>query len=85
MQEVSIFIKTSLSSLPHTSLDDAKKVADTYQGLAEVFQRVASDVRARVSASKGYEAEESEREVGVLLNFAQKGKAAVAQVQGKRA
>ncbi len=82
MQEVSKFIQTALSSQPNTTPDEAKKVADTYEGLAQVFQRIADDVRVQagrngdVGAGKG-----SEGAVGVLLDFAEKGKNALSEVK----
>ena len=78
MREVSSFIHTSLSSLPYTTPDDAKKVADTYEGLAEVFQRIANDMR---SESASGEDAKSEGEVATLLDFAEKGKKAVIKVR----
>ena len=89
MQEVSAFIQTSLSSLPHTSAEDAKKAADTYQGLAEVFQRISNDVRAKAGIGNGNGngkgGSYGEGEVDVLLDFAEKGKVAVSSFKESQA
>lgn len=89
MQEVSSFIETSLSSLPSTSSEDAKKVADTYEGLAQVFQRIADDVRVRAASNEKRGAAEgdgrgTEGEFGVLLEFAEKGRTALNEVKENR-
>jgi hypothetical protein len=81
MQEISTFFDTSLSSLPKTTPEDARKVADTYQGLAGVFQRIADDAWARASDGDRESERGNDGEVGFLLDFAEKGKTAVVEVK----
>ena len=89
MEEVSEFIQTSLSSLPGTSKGDANKVSNTYQGLAQVFQRVADDLREKGQAVNGDGEPESQirksGSVDVLLDFAEKGRKAVEEVKRTQA
>ncbi|ORX36876.1 hypothetical protein BD324DRAFT_627528 [Kockovaella imperatae] len=51
MEENASFIRTALSSLPGSDKHEAEAVANTYEGLAKVFQRVADNVRYGESAS----------------------------------
>jgi len=64
--------------------EDARKVADTYQGLAGVFQRIADDAWARASDGDRESERGNDGEVGFLLDFAEKGKTAVVEVKESR-
>ncbi|RSH81526.1 hypothetical protein EHS25_006148 [Saitozyma podzolica] len=52
MQEISSFIASSLSSSPHGA-DAARNIAQTYQGIASVYQRIADDLGARSAGGSG--------------------------------
>jgi hypothetical protein len=52
MQEISSFIASSLSSSPHGA-DAARNIAQTYQGIASVYQRIANDLGARSAGGSG--------------------------------
>jgi hypothetical protein len=85
MEEISSFIEASLSSVPSLDTKNASKVAETYQGIANVFQRIADDIKAgeRNNVTSG-QVISGGPEVDGLLDFAEKGKIAVAQVKDRR-
>jgi len=73
MEEISSFITASLSQT--SSTDDAKKVAETYMGMAQVFQRIADDLK--IQAESQGKTEGRAGEVPALLDWAKKAKSAV--------
>ncbi|ORY32592.1 hypothetical protein BCR39DRAFT_523044 [Naematelia encephala] len=77
MEEISSFINTSLSGNDSSDLarENARKVAETFQGLAKVFQRVADDVRDDEEEEQGDSA--GKEEVDKLLDWGKRGGEAV--------
>jgi hypothetical protein len=52
MQEISSFIASSLSSSPHGA-DAARDIAQTYQGIASVYQRIADVLGVKSAGGSG--------------------------------